>query len=48
MFKSSRNSLTGLDITLTAINNRDVAQAERDYATGKDIDDISPLVPDKI
>jgi hypothetical protein len=48
MFKGSRNSLTGLDITLTAINNRDIAQAERDYTTSKYIDNIGSLVPNKI
>lgn len=48
VFESRRDWLTRLNITLTAINNRDIAQAERNYTTGKDINNISSLVPDRI
>ena len=42
------NGLLVLDITLTTVNDWDVAQAQRNDAAGKNINDVGPLVPVQI
>jgi hypothetical protein len=36
--------LSGIDIALTSVDDRDVAQTKRDDATGENINDIGALV----
>ena len=39
------NGLVRLNVTLPTVDDRNVAETKRDDATGKDVDNVSALVP---